>query len=100
MLKDSKAQRVLIAGAFIIVALALYNVNTRWHISNSFSLSLSDLAMLAAAFIAGYPIAVNAIQALRYRILGIDARYSSSSGRYFDWRILGSCRSHFPLYAR
>jgi Cd2+/Zn2+-exporting ATPase len=73
MLKDSKAQRVLIAGALIIVALALYNVNTRWHISNSFSLSLSDLAMLAAAFIAGYPIAVNAIQALRYRILGIDA---------------------------
>jgi hypothetical protein len=45
MLKDSKAQRVLIAGALIIVALALYNVNTRWHISNSFSLSLSDLAM-------------------------------------------------------
>lgn len=73
MLKDSKAQRVLIAGALIIVALALYNVNIRWHISNSFSLSLSDLAMLAAAFIAGYPIAVNAIQALRYRILGIDA---------------------------
>ena len=73
MLKDSKAQRVLIAGAFIIVALALYNVNTRWHISGAFSLSLSDLMMLAAAFIAGYPIAVNAIQALRYRILGIDA---------------------------
>ena len=73
MLKDSKAQRVLIAGALIIVALALYNVNIRWHISGAFSLSLSDLMMLAAAFIAGYPIAVNAIQALRYRILGIDA---------------------------
>ena len=73
MLKDSKAQRVLISGALIIVALALFNVNIRWHISAAFSLSLSDLMMLAAAFVAGYPIAVNAIQALRYRILGIDA---------------------------
>ena len=73
MIKDSKAQRVLLAGALIIVALALYNVNIRWHITTSFSLSLSDLMMLAAAFVAGYPIAVNAIQALRYRIIGIDA---------------------------
>lgn len=73
MLRDSKAQRVLIAGVLIIIALALYQVNYRFHITAALSLSLSDLFMIAAAVVAGYPIAANALQAIRYKILGIDA---------------------------
>lgn len=73
MLRDSKAQRVLAAGVLIMVALALYQVNFRLPITAAFSLSLSDLFMIAAAVVAGYPIAVNALQAIRYKIIGIDA---------------------------
>ena len=73
MLRDSKFQRVLIAGVLIIIALALYQVDVRLHITDAFSLSISDLLMIAAAVAAGYPIAVNAFQAIRFRIVGIDA---------------------------
>lgn len=73
MLRDSKAKRVLISGTLIVAALALYQLEFRLNITAAFSLSLSDILMIAAALVAGYPIAVNAVQAIRYRILGIDA---------------------------
>lgn len=73
MLRDSKARRVLFAGLLIIIASALYKVNIRLPITAAFSLSLSDIIMIAAAAVAGYPIALDAVRAIRYRIIGIDA---------------------------
>ncbi|MBB6217957.1 Cd2+/Zn2+-exporting ATPase [Anaerosolibacter carboniphilus] len=65
MLRISKGQRVMISGIMIVIALMLNKVKVYPGIS--------DILMIAAAFIAGYPIALNAIRALRYKILGIDA---------------------------
>lgn len=76
MLRDSKGQRVIISGALIILALLLGQLgqlNYGIDITDNFHLNISDILMLAATFVAGYPIAVNAFQALRYKILGIDA---------------------------
>ncbi|HZK44463.1 MAG TPA: cation-translocating P-type ATPase [Syntrophomonadaceae bacterium] len=73
MLRDSKGQRVLLAGALIIAGLLTLKLNYRMNITDTFFLSISDVLMLLATFVAGYPIAVNAIQAIRYKILGIDA---------------------------
>ncbi len=73
MLRDDKGRRVLLAGALIITGLFALKLNYRISITSTFYLSVSDILMLAATFIAGYPIAVNAIQAIRFRILGIDA---------------------------
>lgn len=64
-MKLSKGQRVAVSGSIIIVALALKWVNQYVNIAN--------VLLLIATFIAGYPIALNAIRALRYKILGIDA---------------------------
>lgn len=64
-MKISKGKRVVVSGAIILVALVLKQLKLY---DNS-----SDILLIVAAFISGYPIAANAIGALRYRILGIDA---------------------------
>ena len=64
-MKISKGKRVAASGVIILVALLLKQLKLY---DNS-----SDILLIAAAFVAGYPIAINAIGALRYRILGIDA---------------------------
>lgn len=65
MFKISKLQRVVVSGLLIAISLLL----------NYLALykTVSDTLLVIAALIAGYPIAVNAIRALRYRVLGIDA---------------------------
>ena len=64
-LKISKGRRVAFSGAIILVALLLKQL--RLYENGS------DILLIVAAFIAGYPIAASAIGALRYKILGIDA---------------------------
>ena len=60
-----KARRVLVSGIFIILSLILKRTDLNiWYTNTS---------MLIAAFIAGYPIARNALSALKYKVLGIDA---------------------------
>ncbi len=73
MLRDEKGRRVIIAGILIVLALLFNKVNLGIDITSSFSLNISDILMILAAAAAGYPIAVNAFQAIRYKILGIDA---------------------------
>lgn len=65
MFKISKFQRVVVSGVIIVISLLL----------NYLALykTLSNTLLVVAAIIAGYPIALNAIRALRYKILGIDA---------------------------
>lgn len=65
MFKISKFQRVVVSGVVIVISLLL----------NYLALykTLSNTLLVVAAIIAGYPIALNAIRALRYKILGIDA---------------------------
>lgn len=81
-MKISKGQRVLISGVMIIIALALKQLNLY--------INLSSVLMIIAAIIAGYPIAVNAVRALKYKILGIDALVTSAVigavfiGEYFE----------------
>jgi len=65
MLRVKKGQRVLISGILIVISLGLGKLAS--------SPGISDILMIAAAVFAGYPIAINAIRALRYKILGIDA---------------------------
>jgi Cd2+/Zn2+-exporting ATPase len=64
-MKISKGKKVVFSGAIILVALLLKQLKLYNNIS--------DILLVAAAIIAGYSIAANAIGALRYRILGIDA---------------------------
>lgn len=64
-MKISKGKRVAASGAIILVALVLKQLKLYDNIS--------DILLIVAAFISGYPIAANAIGALRYKILGIDA---------------------------
>ncbi len=73
MLKDPKGQRVIVSGLLIIIALFLYGSDYGFSFTPGFYLRIADVFMLAAAFTAGYPIAVNAAQALRYKVVGIDA---------------------------
>ena len=65
MFKISRGQRVVISGLLILLAFALgySNLNPMFK----------DASMIAAAFVAGYPIALNAFRAIRFRIVGIDA---------------------------
>lgn len=65
MPRISKGQRVALAGTIIIASLLLERM-TRYS-------GISDALMIVAAFVAGYPIALGAIRALRYKLLGIDA---------------------------
>jgi Zn2+/Cd2+-exporting ATPase len=81
-MKISKGERVFVSGIMIILALALKQLNLY--------INLSNILMIAAAIIGGYPIAVNAVSALKYRILGIDALVTSAVigavliGEYFE----------------
>lgn len=73
MLRDKKGRRVLLAGFLILIGLLTLKLDYSFSIISNFSLSISDLFMLAATFVAGYPIAVSAFNAIRYKIIGIDA---------------------------
>jgi Cd2+/Zn2+-exporting ATPase len=64
-MKISKGKKVVVSGAIILVALLLRQLK--------FYNNISDILLIAAAIIAGYSIAANAIGALRYKVLGIDA---------------------------
>lgn len=64
-MKISKGQRVAVSGGIILVALVLRQL--------SIYINISEILMIIAALIAGYPIALNAVRALKYKILGIDA---------------------------
>lgn len=65
MIKISRGQRVLISGLLILLSFAL-----RYLISDPV---WKDALMIMAALTAGYPIALNALRAIRFRIVGIDA---------------------------
>jgi len=65
MFKISKFQRVVVSGSLIVISLLL-NYLALYR-------TISDILLIVAAIIAGYPIALNAFRALRYKILGIDA---------------------------
>lgn len=65
MLKITKGQRVALSGVTIILSYAAKYLGLNRIIV--------DGLMVIAAIIAGYPIALNAFRALRYRILGIEA---------------------------
>lgn len=82
MLRLSKAQRVLISGILVAISFIL-KLSIGMHISTS-------IFMIIAAIIAGYPILRNAIAAIRYGIVGIDALVSiavigaMSIGEYWE----------------
>ncbi|MFA9398629.1 MAG: heavy metal translocating P-type ATPase [Clostridiaceae bacterium] len=64
-MKTNKNQIVVISGSIIVVALILKKMNLYINISN--------ILMIIATFVGGYSIALNAVRALKYKILGIDA---------------------------
>ena len=68
MLKLSKSQRVLISGILVAISFIL-KISIGMHI-------VTSIFMILAAIIAGYPILRNAIAAIRYGIVGIDALVS------------------------
>lgn len=65
MFKISRGQRVIISGLLILLSFAFRYL----HLNPIFK----DALMIAAAFVAGYPIALNAFRAIKFRIVGIDA---------------------------
>lgn len=65
MSRKRKGQIVAISGLFIAISLLLKTLGVLAIVTDSL--------MITAAVFAGYPIMKNAIQALRYRILGIEA---------------------------
>jgi Zn2+/Cd2+-exporting ATPase len=64
-MKINKGERVAVSGTMIAAGLILMKLKLYTNTIN--------ILLLAAAFIAGYPIAISAIRALKYKILGIDA---------------------------
>lgn len=68
MVKLTKGQRIIISGLFIATSFILKKTIGEQLITS--------IMMIAAAIVAGTPIFQNAISALRYRILGIDALVS------------------------
>lgn len=64
-MKISKGQRVAVSGIIIAAALVLRRLK--------FYTNEADILLLVSAFIAGYSIALNALRAIKYKILGIDA---------------------------
>ncbi|MHA7966324.1 heavy metal translocating P-type ATPase [Paenibacillus sp. CAU 1782] len=65
MSRKKQERIIVIAGLLIAVSFLL----KLWNAMALFS----DMAMITAALYAGYPIMKNAIQAIRYRIVGIEA---------------------------
>lgn len=64
LIKISKGQRIVISGGLILIALVLKQLKVYLNISN--------ILFIVAAITSGYPIALNAIRALKFKILGID----------------------------
>lgn len=64
-MKIGKGQRLVLSGILISISFILKQINLNPNIISFF--------MIAAAIVAGTPIAKNALSALRYKILGIDA---------------------------
>lgn len=64
MNKKQKENRVIFSGILIGLALLLNYFN--------FNTTFGNILMILAAIIAGYPIARNAVQEIRYRVFGID----------------------------
>lgn len=67
-MRITKGQRVLFSGILIIISFILKRTDLNIWYENIF--------MIAAAIIAGLPILKNALVAIRYKILGIDALVS------------------------
>lgn len=65
MSRQNKERIIGITGLLITISFVM-------KLGNVLELS-SDILMITAALLAGYPIMKNAFQALRYRILGIEA---------------------------
>jgi len=61
----TKGQRIILAGILIILSFILKGTNINMIVPN--------ILMITAAIIAGTPIFRNAVAAIRYKILGIDA---------------------------
>ncbi|HSP47353.1 MAG TPA: cation-translocating P-type ATPase [Clostridiaceae bacterium] len=64
-MRNKKKRIVIVSGILVGLALVLREVYGNMEVSN--------ILMVAGAIVAGYDIALNALRALRYRILGIDA---------------------------
>ncbi len=64
MAKISKGQRLILSLVLIVLSFSSKYFNAPMIVANSL--------MIAAAIVAGYPIAVNAVRGLRFRIIGID----------------------------
>lgn len=67
-MRISKGQRVVFSGILIIISFILKRTDLNIWYGNIF--------MISAAIVAGLPIMKNALVALRYKILGIDALVS------------------------
>ncbi len=67
-MKISKGQRVTLSGILIVISFILKRTTVDPMIANIF--------MIGAAVISGLPIMKNALSALRYKIVGIDALVS------------------------
>lgn len=65
VVKISKGQRLVLSGILISISFILKRTTVNPIITN--------ISMIAAAIIAGMPIVKNALSALKYKILGIDA---------------------------
>lgn len=68
MSRKNKGRMVAVSGLFIVLSFVLKALGM--------PADVTDGLMITAALTAGYPIMKNAIQALRYRILGIEALVS------------------------
>lgn len=68
MFKITKNQRLILGGILVTLSLIL-----RFTIGHQL---ITNIVMIATAVVAGTPILMNAIQAARYRIIGIDALVS------------------------
>lgn len=64
-MRISKGKRVTISGVLIIISFILKRIAAE--------LTMANIFMISAAIVAGLPIMKNALSALRYKIIGIDA---------------------------
>lgn len=64
-MRISKGQRVILSGILILISFILKKT--------TIDITIANIFMIVAAFVAGLPIMKNALSALRYKIVGIDA---------------------------
>lgn len=96
-MKLSKKYRVIITGIMVLVAFVLKELHLDvfkyeyfYYLDYGFTLSLPNLLMIISSLIAGIPIMKNALAAIRYRIISIDALVSIAVigaliiGEYFE----------------